>query len=78
MKQIIQEESKVLNFVSLILLLSASVQRFSLGNLLKYVNTNIFDIFEVDKRRSSLYFDCDETKCLVLLITLLCERMLVD
>ena len=78
MKQIIQEESRVLNLVSLILLLSASVQRFSLGNLLKYVNTNIFDILEVDRRRSSLYCDCDETKCLVLLITLLCERMLVD
>ena len=68
----------LLTFLSLLLLSSAAVYSFFLGNLLKYFGSNIFDIFLSKLRRSSFFCDCNETKSFVILIILLSKRMLVD
>ena len=77
MKQIIQKWTRLFTFIYLVYVQPLAVQMFSLDILFICLNSNIFEIFQVYERKSSLLFSCYKSKAFLILFTVLRKRMLL-
>ena len=62
----ILQNKKVSSFPVCKITFSCNSVTFSLGTLLKHLNNNIFEIFQKDERKPSLFCNSDETKIILL------------
>ena len=78
MKQIIQKGIGLFTLIYLVDIQPLAVEMFSLDILFNYLNSNIFEAFQVDERKLGLLCNCYKTKGFVILLTLLSKRMLLE